>query len=231
MSDQPPTGWQPSGPTPPSGWGQPPTAQPTQPGRNRTGLVLAAAGGVIVVLLIVIGVLVSRESTGGGQATATTSPVSESTPEEIEGTEPTNPPPSTEPAPAPAKRFGQTTTYDDDTIIQVVRVGKGQIGPYAAGGSRARDHLVKVTVKITAGGDAIDLSPDVTLQYGAGGQTAETVFDEGIDAMQEAPRVLRAERTVTGVFGFAVPRGQTNNLVITATPSYEYVEATFEGRA
>ena len=38
--------------------------------------------------------------------------------------------------------------------------------------------------------------------------------------MQEAPQVLRAERTVTGVFGFAVPRGQTNNLVITATPSY-----------
>lgn len=48
--------------------------------------------------------------------------------------------------------------------------------------------------------------------------------------MQEAPQVLRAERTVTGVFGFAVPRGQTNNLVITATPSYAYVEATFEGR-
>jgi hypothetical protein len=56
------------------------------------------------------------------------------------------------------------------------------------------------------------------------------VFDEGIDAMQDAPQVLRAKRTVTGVFGFAVPRGQTDNLVITATPSYEYVEATFEGR-
>jgi hypothetical protein len=110
-------------------------------------------------------------------------------------------------------------------------VSKAQVGPYAAGGSRARDHLIRVTMKITAGSDAIDLSPDVTLQYGSGGQTAETVFDEGIDAMQNAPDVLRANRSVTGVFGFAVPRGQIDDLVITATPSYEYVEATFEGRA
>ena len=203
MSDQPPTGWQPSGPTPSPGWGQPPPAQPTPPGRKRTGLLAAA----------------------------TTAPVSEPTSEEIEGTQPTDSPTSTDPEPAPAKRFGQTTTYDDDTTIQVVRVTEGQIGPYAAGGSRARDHMIRVTVKITAGTDAIDLSPDVTLQYGSGGQTAETVFDEGIDALQNAPDVLRAKRSVTGVFGFAVPRGQTDNLVITATPSYEYAEATFEGRA
>lgn len=78
----------------------------------------------------------------------------------------------------PGQAVRADQTYDDDTIIQVVRVSKGQIGPYAAGGSRARDHLVKVTVKITAGGDAIDLTPDVTLQYGAGGQTAETVVDK-----------------------------------------------------
>jgi hypothetical protein len=120
MSDQPPTGWQPSGPTSPSGWGQPPPAPPASPGRKRTGLLLAAAGGVIVVLLVVIGVLATREPSGGGQATATTAPVSEPTPEEIEGTQPTDPPPSTDPEPAPAKRFGQTTTYDDDTTIQVV---------------------------------------------------------------------------------------------------------------
>jgi hypothetical protein len=214
MSDQPPTGWQPSEPTPSSGWGQPPPAQPTPPGRNRTGLILAAAGGVIVLLLIVIGVLITRPPSGGGQATPTTAPVAEPTPDEVEGTQPTDPPTSTEPEPAAAKRFGQTTTYDDDTTIQVVRVTKGQISSTAAGGSRARDHLIKVTVKITAGAEAVDLSPDVILQYGAGGQTAETVFDEGIDAMQDAPQVLRAKRSVTGVFGFAVPRGQTDNLVL-----------------
>jgi hypothetical protein len=159
-----------NGPTPPSGGGQPPPAQPTPPGRNRTGLLLAAAGGVIVVLLIAIGVLVSRQPSGGGQASVTTAPVSEPTPDEIEGTQPTDPPSSTEPEPASAKRFGQTTTYDDDTTIQVVRVTKGQIGPYAAGGSRARDHLVKVTVKIAAGGDAIDLSPDVSLHTALAGR-------------------------------------------------------------
>jgi hypothetical protein len=83
----------------------------------------------------------------------------------------------------------------------------------------------------TAGNEAVDLAPDVKLQYGTDGQVAESVFDEGIDALQNAPQVLRAKRSVTGVFGFAVPRGKVDKLVVTATPSYEHQETTFEGKA
>ena len=183
-------------------------------------------------LLAVIVAAIASSNPTVRQATATTVPaVSEPTPEEVEGPPTTEAPTTTEPEPAPAKRFGQTTTYSDDTTIRVMRVSQGQIGPYAAGGSRARDVLVKVTVKITAGDEAIDLSPDVKVQYGTDGQVADTVFDTGIDAMQDAPQVLHSKRSVTGVFGFAVPRGKAGKLVVTATPGYEFEEATFEGRA
>jgi hypothetical protein len=129
-------------------------------------LAVAVAGVVLAIAAFAVGVAVSDEDTPrGGRTEATTvTTVAEPTPEEIEG------PTTTEPEPPAVLAFGRSATYDDDTQLQIVRVTSGSISEFAAGGSRARDRLVKVTVKITAGREAIDLAPEVKLQYGTGGR-------------------------------------------------------------
>jgi hypothetical protein len=49
--------------------------------------------------------------------------------------------------------------------------------------------------------------------------------------MENAPSVLRPHKTVTGTFGFAVPKGRATAITVTVTPSFDYDESTFEGRA
>jgi hypothetical protein len=63
------------------------------------------------------------------------------------------------------------------------------------------------------------------------------VFDAGdyggieTDHLQVTPDTLRKGRSITGDFGFAVPKGKTTDIVFAFAPGLEYVDATFTGRA
>lgn len=70
----------------------------------------------------------------------------------------------------------------------------------------------------------------MSLQHGVG-QLADDVFDEGINAMENAPSVLRPAKIVTGTFGSRSQRGRATAITVTVTPGYDYAESTFEGRA
>lgn len=50
------------------------------------------------------------------------------------------------------------------------------------------------------------------------------------DHMQETPDRLRKGRSVTGEFGFAVPKGAKTDIVFTFVPGWDYSDATFTGR-
>lgn len=45
------------------------------------------------------------------------------------------------------------------------------------------------------------------------------------------PDTLRKGRSITGDFGFAVPKGKTTDIVVAFAPGLEYVDATFTDRA
>jgi hypothetical protein len=219
-------------PTPdrPAAWGEPghlpspppPLGPPTK--RSHRLWILGVAGASAVLLLVAVVLAAIRIGDTGQLATATQP--SATTPPAV--TPATDAPATTEAATALA--FGDTQVYDDGTEVTVSVGKRRQISELAAGGDRARDHLLPVVVRIKAGRSAIELPPDVALLHGAGGQVADDVFDEGIDAMQNAPSVLRPHKTVSGTFGFAVPKGRATAIIVAVTPGFDYTESTFEGR-
>jgi hypothetical protein len=142
---------------------------------------------------------------------------------------------TTEPEPAEV-RVGETFTYIDGLRVAVVKVQRAPISEVASGGNRARHDNLVLTVKMTATkATSGELDITATLHHGADGREAEAVFDAdgyggvATDFMQEHPARLRKGRSLTGTFGFAVPKSRTE-VVFTFNPGYDYQDATFIGR-
>jgi hypothetical protein len=213
-------------------WGaSPPSPPPPKP--NRRTRILAAAG---LGLLLTVGSIAyaAGASTSDPAPAPTTAPASPSTqPSPDEGL--TLPEETPDPEPAELA-IGDTWVWEDGLEATVTDMKRYPLGEWAAGGDPDRHDKLVVTIKLTAGDKASgDLMVTSTMLYGKNGRAAESVFDDlpdgsQIDGMQETPDQLRAGRSVTGTFGFAVPKGGPTDVVLTVNPGLDYEDATFTGR-
>jgi hypothetical protein len=222
----------------------PTPTNPTLPARPRRHKVLLAS--LIAAALLVAGIGMGAVAAGGNPDTdrvnvpqsAQPAPEPEPAPDpELADPDADLQVPEEDPEPAEVA-IGDTFTYEDGLQVAVLRVRRAPISEVGSGGNPARHDNLVLTVKITATEKTTtDLSVTSSLFYGKDGRAAESVFDTagygGIetDHMQETPDRLRKGRSVTGEFGFAIPKGAKTDIVFTFAPGWDYSDATFTGRA
>jgi hypothetical protein len=240
-------------PTPPSGWENKPTVdhpgwgfnatstpQPQPPKRplyKRPWFIVGLAG-LGLGLLGLIGLFVLIGAVGESNEDAA-SPANQAGP--ITTVEPNDDPTPTTTEPEPAQTevaIGDTFTWTDGLAVSVVKVQRAKISEVAAGGNPDRHDNLVLTVKMTATrAVATDLNIVATLHYGDDGREADAVFDDdgyggvATDFMQEHPDHLAKGRSLTGQFGFAVPKGGRTPVVFSFQPGFDYEDAIFTGRA
>lgn len=137
-------------------------------------------------------------------------------------------PPADEPSIA---KVGATQwfTYEDGLKVQVTKLTRKKIGPYASGGSPGGTAVV-VTVTIRNGsGKAFDSSlVDVKVAHGPNGDQAEQVFDSGIE---EFSGTIPNGRVRTAQYEFAVPKAHYGQVQVEVAPSFDHNSSIFEGAA
>ena len=101
--------------------------------------------------------------------------------------------------------------------------------PYAAGG-RATWPVVVVRVRLTNGsGERFDADlVSVSLRYGSDGETAESVYQEGVEELSGS---VAPGRTATGSYAFSVPRGEAGAITVEVAPDWDSEPGIFEGSA
>lgn len=160
-------------------------------------------------------------------STAGDAPLDSTTPPAVEETTP----PPDEPAIA---KVGATQwfTYEDGLKVQVTKLARFKIGPYAAGGKPGGTGVV-VTVTIRNGSKAtFDASSvQITVTSGPNGDAADTVYDgdKGLSGGFEGS--IPAGRVKTAKAGFAVPAAHMGQIQVEIQPSYEHNSSFFEGAA
>lgn len=159
-------------------------------------------------------------------STAGDAPLDSTTPPAVEETTP--PPTPDEPGIA---KVGATQwfTYEDGLKVQVTKLTRKKIGPYASGGSPGGTAVV-VTVTIRNGtGKAFDSSlADVKVAHGPNGDQAEQVFDSGIEEFSGS---IPNGRSRTAQYEFAVPKAHYGQVQVEVAPSWEHNSSVFEGVA
>jgi hypothetical protein len=158
---------------------------------------------------------VAREVVDGGGMTTTSTPSTASTED-----------PSGEVAP-----FGSSHGFEWDSGLSVAVLGArvAHRSPYAAGG-RASWPVVVVRVRLRNGtGERFDADlTEVGLRYGADGETAEQVFQDGVE---ELSGTIPPGGSATGSYAFSVPRGEADRLTVEVAPSWDAESATYSGAA
>lgn len=192
---------------------------------RRMFLILAIAG---LVFAIAAGCTTTKKSVGDpGQLNnppATEAPPA-SAPSDLGGDD-TSTPPDTEASNAP-KPGTNPAVYEDGMKVKAKYLGTRPISDVGAGGNSAKDVDAVVRITITAGPKGIkDLAVTATMTYGSTGIEAESVYDEGIDGIDST--TLPPNRSVTGLFGFAVPKGQAHDLLLAVSPDFDHDQALFE---
>jgi hypothetical protein len=142
--------------------------------------------------------------------------------------ETTTPPPD-EPAVA---KVGATEwfTYEDGLKVQVTKLARFKIGPYAAGGKPGGTGVI-VTVTIRNGSKATFDAGDVTITVTSGpnGDAADTVYDSDKGLSGGFQGSIPAGRVKTAKAGFAVPAAHMGQIQVEVQPSYEHNSSFFEG--
>lgn len=130
---------------------------------------------------------------------------------------------------APAEpKIGDKYTYDDGLVVEIIAASKGKIDQYAAGG-RPGGPLLKMSVRMT------NKTPkkleaaltQVTVAYGADGETADTVVQTGIQGSFSG--TISKGRAKTAKYGFAVPKKGFSDLSVEVTPDFDHDSVTFTG--
>jgi hypothetical protein len=234
-------------PTPPAGW----EPQPEQPkDRRARRVVIGLAAGLVFVLAsaVVIGQTSNAKPKPTAQTTEqaapdTTLPPNSEDPGELGVPEDENAfPDSTESEepPAPEKlAVGSTWTWADGLQAKIIGIKRAPISEVGSFENTGRYENLAIVVKLTAtDGASDDVAVTAELFYGSDGRSAESVFDSaeygGIetDGMSDTPDKLREGKSVTGTFGFAVPKNQDPTEVsFVLNPGFAYEDGTFDGRA
>lgn len=158
---------------------------------------------------------------------AAVTPVDATTPPAVEET---TPPPDN---PSVAK-VGATQwfTYEDGLKVQVTRLGRFKIGPYAAGGKPGGTGVI-VTVTIRNGSKATfdTSSVQITVTSGPNGDAADTVYDSDKGLSGGFEGSIPPGRVKTAKAGFAVPAAHMGQIQVEIQPSYEHNSSFFEGVA
>jgi hypothetical protein len=228
--------------------------QPEQPkDRRARKVVIGLAAGLVFVLAsaVVIGQTSSAKPKPTAQTTEQTSPDTtlppnfsddelgvpdETVPEgdaSPDGTE------SEEPAAPEELAVGSTWTWSDGLQAEILGIKRAPISEVGSTESNGRYENLAVVVKLTAtDGASDDLAVTADLFYGKDGRSAESVYDSaeygGIetDGMSDTPDKLRDGKSVTGTFGFAVPKNQDPTEVsFVLNPGFAYEDGTFDGKA
>lgn len=124
-------------------------------------------------------------------------------------------------------KIGESFTYEDGLKVTVLSTKTIKRGEYAIGGKPGQP-IIKVTVRLTNGGDqAIDPAlAQVNLRYGEDGTEAEGVFQEGVGDGFSGK--IAPGRKATAAWAFAVEKG-TKAFDVSVEPNWDHDEALFAG--
>lgn len=196
---------------------------------NRIYATLTAAA-----VLVVAGC--GGASSGATKQTAqpTTAPTSAA----VTPVDTTTPPAREETTPPPEEpsvaKVGATQwfTYEDGLKVQVTRLARFKIGPYAAGGKPGGTGVI-VTVTIRNGSKATfdTSSVQITVTSGPNGDAADTVYDSDKGLSGGFEGSIPPGRVKTAKAGFAVPAAHMGQIQVEIQPSYEHNSSFFEGVA
>lgn len=179
------------------------------------------------VLLAASAALLLATGCGAGEKSVNTNPQN-ATPTQAETGQATQP----EPADDTTSTVGGVYAEASDGVkFRVKELGRGKVGPYAAGGTPG-DPAVIVTVQIKNGGTKrLDLTEvSVIVRLGADGREAEQVFDEGFSGTPDG--TLSPGRTSTHKYMFAAESAaELQDVQVELSPGWEYPSVTFEGKA
>lgn len=119
--------------------------------------------------------------------------------------------------------------WDSGLSVSVVSARVAARSPYAAGG-RSTWPVVVVRVRLTNGsGERFDADlVSVSLRYGSDGETAESVYQEGVEELSGS---VAPGRTATGSYAFSVPRGEAGAITVEVAPDWDSEPGIFEGSA
>lgn len=118
--------------------------------------------------------------------------------------------------------FGQTAEWEDGVQATVIRARKTTFGETATKPGAG----IKVTIKVTAGSDAVELVPTVDVRLGTEASNAEEVYAEGCDGIADLGRVA-AGRSVSGTLCFA---GRAPTIDVSFAPTFDHNALTWSGK-
>lgn len=128
-----------------------------------------------------------------------------------------------------AASFTDVVTYDDGLKVEVSDLSSRKVGEYAAGG-KPGEQMTVFTIKVTNTGkqawDATLASPSVT--YGANGQSAEDIFDEGV-GNGFTGKILPG-KSMSATWGFVIPKDGLSDVTLQmALGDFDREDAIFTG--